>query len=177
MTAYTLSSRFLLQNLGLQFASCTPVAAVYPVLFSYAPHLSIEHLTSSTVFLIIYLVTRTSLSCPRRMAREIAWLSTLGFHCSSAMKIRFAQVKFNLRWYQSTDTTKRANNVPKCSGSCCHDENRRLILILKLEERGLPLRQGAVAVELKVWNLNPLQVPRYQIQCSRPAREYDTAHY
>lgn len=30
----------------------------------------------------------------------MAWLSTPGFHCSSMMKTRLAQVRFSLRVYQ-----------------------------------------------------------------------------
>jgi hypothetical protein len=44
----------------------------------------------------MYRVTSTDFSCLIRIALDIAWFSTLGFHCGSMMKTRFADVRFRL---------------------------------------------------------------------------------
>lgn len=56
-----------------------------------------DSLTFSTVPATRYLVTKTCWSCPSRCALPIAWLSTLGFHCGSKMKMWLATVRFSLR--------------------------------------------------------------------------------
>jgi hypothetical protein len=45
----------------------------------------------------MYLVTSTDFSCFSRIALAMAWFSTLGFHCGSIMKTRFAEVRFRLQ--------------------------------------------------------------------------------
>jgi hypothetical protein len=59
-------------------------------------------LTCSTVPSTTYRVTMTEFFCFSRIALDIAWFSTLGFHCGSIMKTRFADVRFRLYLVVST---------------------------------------------------------------------------
>jgi len=73
------------------------VVIAFPAHCQYVLYVrSIALQTCSTVPSTIYLVTSTDFICLNRIALAIAWFSTLGFHCGSTMKTRFADVKFNL---------------------------------------------------------------------------------
>jgi hypothetical protein len=53
---------------------------------------------------------------------------------------------------------RRREKLPKCSCSSRHDKNGCLIFVLELVKGLLPLRERAVAIELKIWDLGFIQV-------------------
>lgn len=141
-------------------------------------------LTSSTVPRIIYRITRTSFFCPNRVARAMAWFSTLGFHCSSTMKIRLAQVRFNLSRAGLLVKSGRSHkggglgtggmeNLPVRPGPGRHDQNGVLLARFELVEVLLPLEVGAAAVDAEIRDVGLLQVAGQQFQGPCPAREDD----
>ena len=64
--------------------------------------------------LILYLVTSTLSDWLIRMALAIAWFSTVGFHCSSTMKIRFAAVRLRLEEEPASVLKRRPVTCASC---------------------------------------------------------------
>lgn len=109
----------------------------------------------------------------------MAWLSTPGFHCSSMMKTRLAQVRFSLGACQhhicsSPQGLAKAANVPKSTGASRHDEHSLLVVFGELVELGLSLRGGTTAVDAEIGNPSFVEVLGQQVQRPRPAGEDNT---
>ena len=96
-----------------------------------------------------YRVTLTVSICRSRMARAMAWFSTLGFHCGSMMNMRFAAVRLRLEISQQGKTSLRGVNfgcIPKSTRTRCHEKHTHVLVVGKTVDDALPLGHGDLAV-------------------------------